>query len=152
MSLALRLISGIAVLLRSNLVESEAECRSYPSGRSSHAQPADINEQLLGMLARESARMVVDLSGLEFLDCAGAGALVAVSRRAMLLGGTLAIAAPRAPVARLLQLTGLDQHFAVFPSSPPALAAVRQVSLLPVLGVKPAPPGHAHVVPAAGPA
>jgi anti-sigma B factor antagonist len=101
-----------------------------------------LREQLLGMLARESARMVVDLSGLEFLDCAGAGALVAVSRRAMLLGGTLAIAAPRAPVARLLQLTGLDQHFAVFPSSPSALAAVRQVSLLPVLGGQPAPPGH----------
>ncbi|HUN32001.1 MAG TPA: STAS domain-containing protein [Trebonia sp.] len=101
-----------------------------------------LREQLLGALARMSARMVVDLSGLVFLDCAGASALLAASRRAILLGGTLAIAAPSAPVARLLQLTGLDRHFAVYPSTALALAAVRTVSLLPTRGGRPTAPGR----------
>jgi anti-sigma B factor antagonist len=72
-----------------------------------------LRERLLGVLARRSAWIVLDLSGLGFLDCAGAGALLAVSRRAMLLGGTLAIVAPAIAVARLLQLTDLDRHLLI---------------------------------------
>jgi anti-anti-sigma factor len=72
-----------------------------------------LREWLLGVLARKSAWIVLDLAGLGFLDCAGAGALLAASRRAALLGGTLAIVAPATPVARLLQLTDLDRHLLI---------------------------------------
>jgi anti-anti-sigma factor len=84
-----------------------------------------LRESLLGILATQSARIVLDLSELDFLDCAGATALMATARRATLLGGALALAAPTAPVARLLRLTGLDQHLAIFPTAGRALFAIR---------------------------
>ncbi|HEY0936755.1 MAG TPA: STAS domain-containing protein, partial [Trebonia sp.] len=86
---------------------------------------AALRESLLGVLAANPARVVLDLSGLDFLDCAGARVLVAVGRRATLLGGTLAVAALTDPVARLLQVTGLGARLAVFPAVDAALAAVR---------------------------
>lgn len=66
-------------------------------------------------LAGQSARTVVDLSGLEFLDCAGLRALLVGRRLAELLGGALVIAAPSPPAARVLQLTGLDRDLAIVP-------------------------------------
>ncbi len=84
-----------------------------------------LRESLLGTLATQSARMVLDLSELDFLDCAGATVLMATARRATLLGGALALAAPAAQVARLLRLTGLDQHLAIFPTTGRALVAIR---------------------------
>jgi anti-anti-sigma factor len=63
----------------------------------------------------------VDLSGLPFLDCVGLSALVAGRRRARLLGGSLIITGPTPPVARLLQLTGLNLRLAVVPGPECAL-------------------------------
>jgi anti-anti-sigma factor len=76
-------------------------------GECDASNAATLRDFLLGVLTAESARMVLDLSRLDFLDCAGARSLVAVSRRARLLGGSLAVTAPTAPVARLLHVTGL---------------------------------------------
>ena len=84
-----------------------------------------LRESLLGTLATQSARIVLDLSELDFLDCAGATVLMATARRATLLGGALALAAPTAQVARLLRLTGLDQHLAIFPTTGGALFSIR---------------------------
>ncbi|HVT70203.1 MAG TPA: anti-sigma factor antagonist [Trebonia sp.] len=86
-----------------------------------------LREALLALLARRSARMVLDLSRVSFLDCAAARALVAASRRARLLGGSLAVAAPTASAARLLQLTGLGARLTIYPATDVALAAVRPV-------------------------
>lgn len=82
-----------------------------------------LRERLLGLLAGRSTTLLLDLSGLDFLDCAGARVLLATGRRAALLGGALAIVAPAPPVARLLRLTGLDERLTVFPATGLALAA-----------------------------
>ena len=82
-----------------------------------------LRERLLDMLAWQSATMVLDLSGVDFLDCAGVRALLAASRRAELLGGMLVVAAPSPQVARLFQLTGLDHDLTVRPGIGTALAA-----------------------------
>ena len=84
-----------------------------------------LRESLLGTLATQSARVVLDLSELDFLDCAGAAVLMATARRATLLGRALALAAPTAQVARLLRLTGLDQHLVIYPTTGEALFAIR---------------------------
>jgi anti-anti-sigma factor len=99
-----------------------------------------LREQLLGLLARQSATMVLDLSGLDFVDCAGARVLLATGRRAALLGGTMVIAAPTPPVARLLRLTGLDRQLTVFPTAGAALAAVRPGGQMPAQGDRSASP------------
>lgn len=75
-----------------------------------------LRERLLE-LAGQSARMVVDLSGLEFLDCAGLRALLVGRRCVELLGGALVITAPSPPVTRVLQLTGLDRDLTIVPGA-----------------------------------
>lgn len=52
-----------------------------------------LREHLAGVLAVNSARMVLDLSGLAMLDGAAIDALAAVGQIARQLGGSLAITA-----------------------------------------------------------
>jgi len=56
-------------------------------------------------------RVVVDLSGVEFLDSFGLGVLVGGLRRARLHGGRLVLAAANERVRQILEITGLDTAF-----------------------------------------
>jgi anti-sigma B factor antagonist len=55
------------------------------------------------------SQVVIDMSGVPFLDSAGLGALVGAIRRVRELGGQVAIACNRPSVERLLRSTGLDR-------------------------------------------
>lgn len=86
-----------------------------------------LRERLLGLLAGKAAVLGPDLSGLDFLDRAGARVVLAAGHCAALPGGALAIAAPTPPVARLLPLTSLDRHLTIFsgPARPRLAVIVR---------------------------
>ena len=77
----------------------------------------------LGQACSESpARVVVDLSEVEFLDSTALGVLIEArtkleNRRAFLL------ASPAAETRRALQISGLDRHFSVHETVPEALSA-----------------------------
>lgn len=59
------------------------------------------------------ARLVVDMSGVEFCDSTGMNVLLAAHRHARERGGDLELAAPRAAVRKILQVTGLESVFTV---------------------------------------
>lgn len=61
------------------------------------------------------ARVVVDLSGTEFIDSSGIGALIGGLKAARLADGDLRIAAVAEPVARVLKLTNLDRVLRAYP-------------------------------------
>jgi anti-sigma B factor antagonist len=69
-----------------------------------------------------AAHLILDMSGLSFLDSTGVGALAAlfVSRRSK--GKTLALAALTVQGAAVLQVTGLLKLLPVYPSVEQALA------------------------------
>jgi anti-sigma B factor antagonist len=69
------------------------------------------------------ARVVVDLTGVTFIDSSALGALVAGARRAVEVGTELAIVCPPGSVARVLEITGLDRVFAVYATREEALGA-----------------------------
>ena len=54
-------------------------------------------------------RLLIDLSGVPFLDSAGLGALIGGVRRAREAGGDVAVYGARPAVARLLHTTGFDR-------------------------------------------
>lgn len=56
-----------------------------------------------------SPALVIDLSGVPFLDSAGLGALIGGVRRAREAGGDVAVYGARPAVARLLHTTGFDR-------------------------------------------
>ncbi|WP_336206553.1 STAS domain-containing protein [Nonomuraea sp. LPB2021202275-12-8] len=58
-----------------------------------------------------AGEVVLEVSGLSFIDAAGLGTLVAIRSRARLLRTRLLLAGTPPPMARLLRITGLDVHF-----------------------------------------
>ena len=75
------------------------------------------------LLAGQAARLILDLSGLAFMDSTGLKALLDANRRARLLGGALTLAAPQKIVSKMLTVTGLDAHFTILPTVAAALSA-----------------------------
>ena len=69
-------------------------------------------EEQVGRLLSDGVRTIVlDLAGTAFLDSSGLRAILTAQRRLADEQGTLALRAPSEPVARLLEITGLTDHF-----------------------------------------
>jgi anti-sigma B factor antagonist len=66
--------------------------------------------------------VIVDLTGLEFLDSTGLGALIGAQRRALENSAEVRLVVSEGPIARLLNITGLVRVFGVYPSLEAALA------------------------------
>ncbi|GGW09510.1 anti-sigma factor antagonist [Streptomyces capoamus] len=60
--------------------------------------------------------VLVDLSGVTFLDSTGLTCLITAHRTARSTGARLALVAPSPPVLRMLQITGVDQVIPTYPS------------------------------------
>ena len=60
-----------------------------------------------------AARVVIDMSGVEFCDSTGMNVLLSCLRQVRERGGELELAAPRPAVKKILQVTGLDAVFTV---------------------------------------
>ena len=86
------------------------------SGELDIASAPALREQLLGLLTPAASRLIIDLSAVSYADAGGLAVLVGTGRRAGLLGGHLRLAAPPPEVARVLSLTGLDQHLDISPT------------------------------------
>lgn len=65
---------------------------------------AALNQQLVD---EGQVHLVVDLTGLTFMDSSGLGALVRAQRQARGLRGTFAVVCPGGPVLKVMTLTGL---------------------------------------------
>lgn len=82
----------------------------------------EVRNALVEQAAGEPARVVVDLSGVEFIDSTALGVLIEArtklaNRRAFLL------AAPAVETRRALEISGLDRHFGLHDSVDDALGA-----------------------------
>lgn len=72
-----------------------------------------LGDHALDALREVSPNVVLDLTGVTFMDSTGLKVLLGIHRRAQLAGGSMAIAGATRPVRKVLSLTGLDQTFAV---------------------------------------
>ena len=79
--------------------------------------------QTLAELA-SSPHLIIDLSGVPFVDSAGLGALIGGIRRVRELGGDVAVACPRPTLTRLLKTTGFDRIVTVTATLDEAVATV----------------------------
>jgi len=69
-------------------------------------------------------RLLIDMSGVPFVDSAGLGALIGGIRRARELGGDVAVACNRPTLTRLLKTTGFDRIVTVTETVDEAAAAL----------------------------
>ena len=94
--------SGLARVLE---LEGTCDLASAPKLRESLAElrPPDVMD------------LLIDLSGLEFIDSTGLGLILGALRRLREAGGTLKLAGAKGAVLRLLEVTDLDKIIPLFP-------------------------------------
>jgi anti-sigma B factor antagonist len=72
-----------------------------------------LEDHIAGLLNENVSDLVLDLAQTGFLDSSGLRALLTVHRRLEAAGGRLELRDASEPVVRLLEITGLREHFGV---------------------------------------
>ncbi len=81
----------------------------------------DAFEEQIEQCLKHRSRLIIDLSGVSFIDSTGLR-LVIGTRQRLSEDGELLLVAQDGPVTRLLEITGLDGAFPVFDTVEEALA------------------------------
>jgi anti-sigma B factor antagonist len=98
-----------------------------PAGRLDHDNCEAFRAGLQPLLDQALAsrqRIVVDLSGLEYVSSAGLRCFMLAAKQAGTQGGKIVLAALRPVVAEIFQISRFDMVFELHPSVREALAAV----------------------------
>ncbi len=82
----------------------------------------EVRDALLECCAEGPARLIVDLSGVKFIDSTALGVLIEARTKLENRRGFL-LAAPGLETKRALEISGLDRHFTVHESLDAARAA-----------------------------
>jgi anti-sigma B factor antagonist len=72
-----------------------------------------LESQIADLTANSVNEVVLDLSGTRFLDSSGLRAILSAQQQLQENEGRLRLRAPSEAVSRLLEITGLDDHFTV---------------------------------------
>lgn len=75
-----------------------------------------LREVLEAEVAKQPRMLIIDLSGLRFMDSSALHVILRANRTMDRQGGVLALASPREPVAKMLRLTAADQLIPVYAS------------------------------------
>jgi anti-sigma B factor antagonist len=73
----------------------------------------ELSEAALKAMQEIGPSLVLDLSGVTFMDSTGLKVLLAVHQRAQLAGGRLVLAGATRSVRRVVDITGLDETFEI---------------------------------------
>ena len=85
-----------------------------------------VREELLSLLNRGPAVLIVDMAETAFCDSAGVNALVRAHKRATANGAEIRLVVASLGVQRVLAITGVDRLISVYPSVTASLAGEGQ--------------------------
>jgi anti-sigma B factor antagonist len=92
-----------------------------------HATTApEFSERLNAAIAQGRTGVVLDLTGVEFIDSTGLSVLLNGLRRVTRVRGTMVLACANPTVLRLFEITKLDSTFDIVADCGDAVARVRQ--------------------------
>jgi anti-sigma B factor antagonist len=84
---------------------------------------AKVAETISELIEDKPARLVVDLSGVKYIDSSGLAVLINATRDMEDYGGIFMLAGVREEVRPILETARLENFFLIFPSVDEALAA-----------------------------
>ncbi|MBV9469467.1 MAG: STAS domain-containing protein [Abitibacteriaceae bacterium] len=84
---------------------------------------AQLRAELLQACDKERPCIVIDLSGVNFMDSSGIGVIVGALKRARERGGTLSLVGPQPRVRRIFEITGLLSALPFFETVDDAVTA-----------------------------
>ena len=103
-----------------------------PTGRINHASSDTFSAALRPHMERCAAgqdRLVLDMSGLEYISSAGLRVLMLARKQAQAQGGTLVVAALGPMLREIFEISRFSAVFDVYPSVRDALAAISPLAL-----------------------
>ncbi|WP_431218800.1 STAS domain-containing protein [Leifsonia xyli] len=86
------------------------------TGRINLVTAPDVRREVQRVVDEGHTRVAMDLSGVEFIDSSGLGALISGLKAARTAGGDLRITSAADQVTSVLRLTNLDRILRVYPS------------------------------------
>jgi anti-sigma B factor antagonist len=89
-------------------------------GKLNMVSAGSLRQRVASLVEEGHPRVAVDLSGVDFLDSSGLGALISGLKSTRQAGGDLRIAAPNEQARLILSLTGMER---VLPEHPDADSA-----------------------------
>jgi len=108
--------------LRTEVVDIAGWCVVSVFGEVDVATAPELKERLTGLVGEGRVKLVLDLSGVDFLDSTGLGMIVSALKRARTHGGDLRIVCTESRITRLFEITGLDKALTVLPTVDAAVA------------------------------
>lgn len=130
--------------VRIETVDRTAICRLH--GEVDAATAAEVREALVAVSAYR--RVVLDFSGVPFIDSAGLGCLIAGARRVHAANGDIVLSSARRAVNRLLLTVGMDRVMPMTDTLDEALTLLDSAAGVKSDPLRSAPP-HVRVPPAA---
>jgi anti-sigma B factor antagonist len=88
----------------------------------------EFSERLNAAIASGKTAVVLDLTGVEFIDSTGLSVLLNGLRRVTRVRGRMVIACANPTVLRLFEITRLDTTFEILPNCDEAIERVRQAA------------------------
>ena len=85
-----------------------------------HVSPS-VTASLNAMIEKKPRRLVVDLSGVTYIDSAGLAALIEAMQKVEGYGGKFRLAGLQETVRSIFEISRLDQVFQIFPDVDAAL-------------------------------
>ena len=86
-----------------------------------HVSPS-VTASLNAMIAKKPRRLVIDLSGVNYIDSAGLAALIQAMQKVEGYGGKFLLSGLQETVRSIFEISRLDQVFQIFPDVDAALA------------------------------
>jgi anti-sigma B factor antagonist len=94
-----------------------------------HATTApEFSQRLNGAIEGGKTGVVLDLTGVEFIDSTGLSVLLNGLRRVTRVRGAMVIACANPTVLRLFEITRLDSTFEILPNCDEAIDRIRQTA------------------------
>jgi anti-sigma B factor antagonist len=87
----------------------------------------ELKQVLTDAIEGGERRVVVDLSGVSFLDSTALGVLIGTVKRLRSRGGALALVNTDPTIAKTFEITGLDQIFTILDTRDDAIRALNAV-------------------------
>jgi anti-sigma B factor antagonist len=83
-----------------------------------------FKQAVVNLVSEGNKDVIIDLSGVTFMDSSGFGTLLGATRRLRPTGGGLHLAGPNSTIQRMLRLTRLDSIMRIYDSPEEAVKAI----------------------------